>query len=146
MDDNNTETETGTGIFINGRQQIIEMLQFMDESERRKLLKNIEMRNSVMARELSEQSLSFNDLARLSEESLNNIFSRTNPAIIGLALYNCKAELQRKVLTSLDREIAERAFEIMNKNLSAKKLECKRAQEKVLDIVIQLNRKQLISL
>ena len=53
------------GIYINGRQQIIDMLQFMSEPERRKLLKNIEMRNAVMARELSEQSLSFNDLNKL---------------------------------------------------------------------------------
>ena len=142
MDDNKTEQ----GIYINGRQQIIDMLQFMNESDRKKLLKNIESRNSVMARELSEQSLSFNDLIQLSQESLRRIFIQCNPAIIGLALYTCSSELQKKVLSSLDRHIAENAFDIMSKNLSTKKLECKRAQEKVMQIAIQLNRKQNISL
>jgi len=142
MDDSKTEQ----GIYINGRQQIIEMLQFMNEADRKKLLRNIESRNSVMARELSEQSLSFNDLVQLSQESLRRIFIQCNPAIIGLALYNCSNDLQRKVLSSLDRNIAENAFDIMGKNLSDKKLECKRAQEKVMQIAIQLNRKQSINL
>lgn len=142
MDDNKTEQ----GIFINGRQQIIEMLQFMSEPERRKLLNNIGMRNAVMARELSEQSLSFNDLIHLPQDALRKIFTQCNPAIIGLALYNCTSELQRKVLASLDRHIAENAFEIMNQNLMSKKLECKRAQERVLQIAIQLNRRQNITL
>lgn len=141
MDDNKEQ-----GIYINGRQQIIEMLQFMGEADRRKLLKNIEMRNAVMARELSEQSLSFNDLINVPSESLRRIFSQCNPAIIGLAIYNCSQELQRKVLSSVDREIAEKAFEIMGKNLSSKRVECKRAQEKVLQIAIQLNRKQNLSI
>ena len=143
MDDNKKEQQ---GIYINGRQQIIEMLQFMNESDRKKLLRNIEARNSVMARELSEQSLSFNDLVQIPQESLRRIFIQCNPAVIGLALYNCSSDLQRKVLSSLDRNIAENAFEIMSKNLSTKKLECKRAQDKVLQIAIQLNRKQNISL
>lgn len=142
MDDNKTEQ----GIFINGRQQIIEMLQFMNESERKKLLKNIGMRNSVMARELSEQSLSFNDLVQMPEDGLRQIFNQCNPAIIGLALYNCSNSLQRKVLSILDRNVAEKAFEIMNKNLSSKKVECKRAQDKVLQIAIQVSRRQNFSI
>lgn len=141
MDDNKTEQ----GIYINGRQQIIEMLQFMGKADRQKLLKNIGMRNAVMARELSEQSLSFNDLTNLPQESLRRIFSSCNPAIVGLAIYNCSSELQRKVLSSVERGTAERAFEIMSKNLDSKKLECKRAQEKVLQIAIKLNRKQQLN-
>ena len=62
-----------------------------------------------MARELSEQSLSFNDpFINIPSESLRRIFSQCNPAIIGLAIYNCSQELQRKVLSSVDREIAEK--------------------------------------
>ena len=134
------------GIYINGRQQIIEMLQYMNEADRKKLLKNIGLRNSVMARELSEQSLSFNDLVQLNHQTLKKIFSLCNPAITGLALYNCTEELQRKVLSVIDREQAEAAYNIMSKNLSSKKTECKRAQEKVLQIVIQLSRKEQITI
>lgn len=136
--------KTEKGIFINGKKQIIEMLQFMDEAERKKLLQNIGARNAVMAKELSEQSFSFNDLVHTSTGSLNKIFQSFNPAIIGLALYNTSSELQRKVLSSISRETAEAAFEVMSQNLSGKQSECKRAQEKVINNVIQLSRRQQI--
>lgn len=138
--------KTEQGIFINGRQQIIEMLQFMKEGEKEKLLNNIKARNAVMARELSEQSFSFKDLFRLSSESLRKIFSRTNPAIIALALYPLEASYQRKALTALDRSTAEEAFSIMNQNLMGKKQECKRAQEKIVQFAIQLSRTQHIDI
>jgi flagellar motor switch protein FliG len=139
-------TNEQQGIFINGRQQIIEMLQFMNEKEKNKLLNNIKLRNSVMAKELSEQSLSFNSLEQLSSAALVKIFSTSNPAIIGLALYNVSASFQKKVLSSMDRDQAEQAFTIMSKNLESKKHECKRAQEKLLQNAINLSRRQQISI
>lgn len=135
---------TDKGIFINGKKQIIEMLQYMNEGERKKLLQNISARNAVMAKELSEQSFSFNDLVHTSPESLKKIFQSFNPAIIGLALYDTSSELQRKVLSSIPRETAEAAFEIMSQNLNSKRAECKRAQEKIINNVIQLSRRQQI--
>ena len=140
MEDNNVEQ----GIFLNGKQQIIEMLQYMNEAEKKKLLKNINARNSVMGRELSEKSFSFNDLVHTSSDSLRRIFVDFNPAIIGLALHNTSQELQRKVLSIIPRETAESAYEIMGRDLSHKKTECKRAQEKILHNVIQLSRRQQI--
>jgi len=134
------------GIYINGRQQIIEMLQFMNQNERKKLLDNIRMRNAVMARELSEQSLSFYDLEKLPETLIGKIFSRTNAAIIGLSLYNAKTSFQKKVLSSLERETAIEAFQIMNQNLSQKQNECKRAQEKIIQLAIALSRSQQIQI
>ena len=135
---------TDKGIFINGKKQIIEMLQYMNEGERKKLLQNICARNAVMGKELSEQSFSFNDLVHTSESSLNKIFQDFNPAIIGLALYNTSSELQRKVLSAIPRDTAEAAFEVMGQNLNLKQSECKRAQEKIINNVIQLSRRQQI--
>ena len=137
---------TEQGIFINGRQQIIEMLQFMNEDDKRKLLGNIQKRNAVMARELSEQSFSFKSLFALPKEDLNKILSRSNPAIIALALYPLEISLQRKALSSLDRAAAENAFEIMGHDLSAKRQEIKRAQDKIIQIAIQLSRQKYISI
>ena len=134
------------GIFLNGRQQIIEMLQFMDEKEKRKLLNNIEKRNAVMARELSEQSFSFKSLFDLSSEQLNKILSRCNPAIVALALYPLEISLQRKALASLERAMAEKAFEIMSNNLSNKSQEIKRAQQKIIQVAIQLSRQKYIKI
>ena len=140
------EKSENQGIFINGKQQIIEMLQFMNQNERQQLLQNIRTKNAAVARELTEKSFSFKDLAKLNEVSIKRVFSQCNPAIVGLALYAAPVNLQRKVLSSLDRGFAERAFEIMNKNLATKALECERAQNKILQIAIKLSRSQQISI
>ena len=139
-------TESEKGIFINGKNQIIEMLQFMDESERHKLLNNIKRKNSVMARELLEKSFSFNDLHQLSHDNLRKILSHCNPAIIGLALNISSTKFQRKALQSLDRHIAEEAFNVMNSNLINKTQECRRAQDKIVQVALQLSRRKQISI
>ncbi len=134
------------GIFINGRQQIIEMLQYMKNDEKQKLLNNIKLRNAIVARELSEQSLSFKDLFQLNSDYLYRIFARVNPAIIGLALYTLDAKSQRKALSSMDRSLAESAFQVMSQDLSNKKQECKRAQEKIVQVAIALSRQKSIDI
>lgn len=134
------------GIYINGKQQVIEMLQYMENSERQKLLDNIKMRNAVMARELSEQSLSFKDLLRLPTHHVQTIFQKHNPAIIGLALFELPVTLQKKALQSLDRDIAEKAFSVMSSDLTNKKVECKRAQNKIVQTAIHLSRARSVEL
>jgi flagellar motor switch protein FliG len=133
-------------IFLNGRQQIIEMLQFMDEKEKRKLLNNIQKRNSVMARELSEQSFSFKSLFALPKDELNKILERVNPAIIALSIFPLEITLQRKALSCLKRGLAEKTFEIMSHDLNGKKQEIKRAQEKIIQVAIQLSRQKYINI
>lgn len=134
------------GIFINGKKQIVELLQFMSDSERKKLLHNIKMRNAVMARELSEKSLSFRDLFQLDDHIVRRILQNNNPTIIGLALFVSPINVQRKALQLMERDDAEQAFGIMSKNLSHKRVECQKAQEKILQMAIQLSRRSLINL
>ena len=123
--------EQNKGIFINGKQQIIEMLQFMNDKEKEKLLNNIGTKNAVMARELREKSFSFTNLSGLSDSMIKAIFEKVNPAIIGLALYNAPTSFQRRILSTISRPLAESAFEVLNQDLTGKSLECKRAQEKI---------------
>ncbi|MBT4791403.1 MAG: hypothetical protein HON90_07515 [Halobacteriovoraceae bacterium] len=138
--------KTEQGIFINGKQQIIEMLQFMNEKDKQKLLGNIRQRNAVMARELSEQSFSFKSLFQISQTGLKKIFSDVNPAIVALALYPLETSLQRRALLVMERHDAEKAFSIMNQNLADKSTESKRAQDKIIQRAIQLSRQQQIDL
>jgi len=141
-----SESNAENGIFLNGRKQIVELLQFMSDSERKKLLGNIKNRNAIMARELSEQSLSFRDLFHLDEAIVRRILQNINPTIIGLALFVSPTEIQRKTLSLMDRADAEEAFNIMSQNLSHKRSECQKAQNKILNTAIQLSRRNLISL
>lgn len=139
-------TNENQGVFINGKEQIIELLQFLPDSEKQKLLLNIKARNASMAKELSEKSLSFNNILDLEEESLKKVFSVCSPAIIGLALSLATRLNQRKVLSVIARESAEQAFQIMNRDLSTKRRECIKAQEKIVETAISLSRRNIIRL
>src|SRR5690606_10772407 len=139
-------TNENQGVFINGKEQIIELLQFLPDSEKQKLLLNIKARNASMAKELSEKSLSFNNILDLEEESLKKVFSVCSPAIIGLALSLATRLNQRKVLSVIARESAEQAFQIMNRDLSTKRRECIKAQEKIVETAISLSRRDIIKL
>ena len=137
--------ENSNNIFINGKQQIIEMLRYMPMNERNKLISNIRMRNATMARELSEQSLAYKDLDSLDDDKLAMILRTVNPAVIGLALYLSPSKFQRRCLGLVERNIAEKAYQIMTYDLSSKKVECERAQQKILTSAIELLRKNLIT-
>src|SRR5690606_15348838 len=117
-------TNEAQGIFINGKEQIIELLQFLPDDEKKKLLGNIKARNASMAKELSEKSLSFTNILNLDEDSIRKVFSGCSPAIIGLALSLVNRNFQRKVLSVIPRESAETAFQIMGRDLSSKRREC----------------------
>lgn len=139
------ESQSDKGIFINGKQQIIEMLQFMNESDKQRLLKNISARNAIMGRELAEQSFSLKDLIRLNDHALTLVLRYSNAPIIGLALYLLPVDFQRRALSLMERSSAENAYHIMSQNLSSKKIECQRAQKKLLEAAIELSRRNQIS-
>ena len=134
------------GYYINGKKQVIELLQHLEGDERAKLLQNIRMRNASMAKELSEQSYSFKDLLIADSETLSKIMRVTTPALIGLALYLTPRAFQRKVLGCMERSRAEQAFNVMSRDLSDKRQECLKAQNKVLQNAVELSRRGIIKL
>lgn len=134
------------GYYINGKKQAIELLQHLEGEERQKLLRNIGMRNASMAKELGEKSFSFKDLIAADNDSLGKILNLTPPAIVGLALYMTPRSFQRKALTSMDRTKAEQAFNVMSRDLTDKRQECLKAQNKVLQSAIDLSRKGIVKL
>ena len=71
---------------LNGKAQIVEMLTNYGSWIKRKLLRNIRMRNPSLANELTEQSLTFDDLDKLDDAEIINLFSYLKAPIIGVAL------------------------------------------------------------
>lgn len=140
------ESAGNKGIFINGKGQIIELLQFMSPQEREKLLRNIKSRNPAMAKELIENSLTFDQLHDLSDEELKIVFEQTGAPITGIALQGSPRTFQRRVLSCLKRDFAERAFEIMNKPLPNGEKDIMRAKKKALNIAVSLSKRGLIQL
>lgn len=133
-----------TGIFIDGKRQVIELLKTMQGSDKKKLLGNIKLRNPLLAKELAELCFNFDSLWDLSDDHLRTIFMQVKPVLIGLALYVSNSKNQKRVLSLLSRESAIKAYEIMTQDLSSNRKDCLKAQEKILEVAIDLSRRKQI--
>ncbi len=135
------------GIFINGKAQIIEMLKFMNSDERATLLKNIQMRNPTLAKELYAESITFNTIYALDDVDLVQVIKFIKAPILGVALKECEKTFQKKVLTLLPRESAEEAYSYLVKNLgSTESRDIQRARKRVTDTIVALNNRGRLTL
>jgi flagellar motor switch protein FliG len=140
MDQKNADN----GVFINGKGQVIELLQKMDASDKARLLKNLRTRNPVLARELTESCISFESIWDLDDSALKTLVSQIKPAILGLALSLVHVKNQRRALSLIPRAMALSAFEIMQKDLTSNRNECLRAQHKIMELALNLHRNRII--
>lgn len=132
------------GIFINGKKQVLELLQHMAAPDKAKLLRNLRVRNPALAKELTESCISFESIWDLDDGALKTIVSQVQPAILGLALSLVHTKNQRRVLSLVPREMALKAFDIMQKDLTGNRNECHRAQTKILELALSLHRNRII--
>lgn len=132
------------GIFINGKKQVIELLQKMDGADKAKLLRNLRNRNPALAKELTESCISFESIWDLDDGALKTVVSQIQPTVLGLALSLVHTKNQRRVLSLVPREMALKAFDIMQKDLTSNRNECFRAQQKILELAINLHRNRII--
>ena len=139
-----SEKNPENGIFINGKKQVIELLQRMEGPDKARLLKNLRIRNPILAKELTESCISFDSLWDLNEEALKTVLSQAQPAILGLALSLVHVKNQRRALGLISRGMAMKAFDIMQKDLSGSRSECLRAQNKILELALTLHRNRII--
>ncbi|OFZ23540.1 MAG: hypothetical protein A2202_04800 [Bdellovibrionales bacterium RIFOXYA1_FULL_36_14] len=133
-------------VFINGRAQVIEMLQYMEDEDRNTLLKNIRIRNPILANELLEKSLVFENIGKLSDHEIRLVINYVQPTIMGVALKNVNQDLQRRVLGLAQRAFAEKAYEIMIKSIGNEMTHIRKAQNKILETMVALNKKKQINL
>jgi flagellar motor switch protein FliG len=132
------------GVFINGKKQVIELLQRMEAGDKAKLLKNLRTRNPTLAKELTESCISFESIWDLDDEGLRTVVSQVKPAILGLALSLVHVKNQRRALSLISRDMAIKAFDIMQKDLTGNRSECIRAQQKVAELAMSLHRNRII--
>ncbi|MCK6594721.1 MAG: hypothetical protein L6Q33_05940 [Bacteriovoracaceae bacterium] len=127
-------------VFLNGKAQIIEMLQHMPREERVKLLKNIKIRNPQLAEELTQHSYTFSDISLLSDQELKMIFGFVTAPIVGMALKDVERSLQRRLLSLADRNYAEEAYRVMTTSFPTEKRDSKRAQNKIIEILSKIKK------
>jgi len=133
------------GIFLNGKNQIIEMLKHMPQNEKERLLKNLKHRNPQLADELMHQSFQFEDLHKMTDIELKAVFHHVTAPIVGIAIRNVSVEFQKRVLSLSPRTYAEDAYEYMTRRMSNEARDIKRAQNKILEILVPVLKKTRVS-
>ena len=121
------------GIYINGKNQVIELLRHLDPAHREQLLKNIGNRNPKLAEELIQKSITFEELDSLNDQALRVLLTSFKPALIGLALKTCSKTFQKRALSVLNRGDAEEAFENMNNPIQNQMTNIRKAQQVILE-------------
>ena len=134
--------DINNSIFINGKAQIIEMLQMMPRSKRAILLKNLKVKNPQLAQELSEQCFTFSDLDSLRDEELKLIFQAITAPILGMAIKNVESAFQRRLLSLCERQYAEEAFRVLKTTYQTEKRDIPRAQNKIIEVLANLRRRK----
>jgi flagellar motor switch protein FliG len=119
-------------LFLNGRQQIIDMLKLLSPAEREKLLSKVRLRSPQLADSLSANATTFHDLFNVSDYHLAPLFNSTDPRIVGLALKRIEPDIQRRVLKMMSRDKAEQAFKILNTQFNDQEKAIQKAQNKIL--------------
>jgi len=131
--------------FINGKGQIVEMLAIMSADEREKLLNTISLRDSALAMELRQRSLSISILSKLDDDEIRALQAYLPAQVWGLAIRDRNEDLQRRSLRLANRAYAEEAYNAMRlNNISPDKI--KKAQQKVVEIIINLSKRNLITI
>ncbi len=138
--------QENTGVYLNGKKQVIELLKKMEGSDKATLLRNLKARNPILAKELAESCVNFDSIWSLDDNALRSVLSHVQPTILGLALHITQVKNQRRALALIERPQAMRAFEIMQKDLSGNRNECVRAQQKILEFAMKLHKNQIITL
>ena len=134
------------GIFLNGKAQLAEMLKFMTNEEKQRIIKVIRSKNPALAEELVSQSVGFETIERFSENQLLLISGFINSAIMGMALKGSNQNVQRKILSSVPKDYAKQAYQVMVKPIQRETETIQKAQNKVAHIVAGLIRQKRITL
>jgi len=132
--------EQKNGIYINGKEQALEILKLMTPAERSRILSSINSKNPTLANELKQNSINFKDIEEYSMDAYKIIFTRVKPEVLGLALKNTQTTFQKNVLKSAPRDYAETAFKTLMLNIPASKNETIiRAKKLIVSELSQIN-------
>ncbi len=133
-----------TGIFINGKAQVIEMLSLLTSEEKEKLIHQIKKRNPQLAEELLEQSVNFKMLLDLSDSDIEQVISYIDAPVLGVALKALPIHAQKRILSACHRSYAEKAYQAMNTRISNEQRNITRACDRVKDVIAKLMKKNRI--
>ena len=133
--------DKGTGIFINGRSQVMEIFALLSESEKKRLLGQIKLKNPQLAEDIMQQSIRFETLLTLKDLQIQQIISSLKAPVLGVALKALDIDSQRRILSLCPRPYAEEAYRIMNLKLSNSTQSIQKACNQIKALVLNFLKK-----
>jgi flagellar motor switch protein FliG len=140
------DNNENTGVFINGKAQIAEMLPLLTPEERTRLLNNIRMRNRELADELQAESITVFSMMDLEDHELKTVMKYIKAPILGIAMKPFSYMEKKRILSIADRNYAEESFHAMTATLTDEEKAIKNASERLKNVLVSLSRKQMIKL
>ena len=126
------ENKANTGIYINGKEQALEILKLLSPAERSRILNSINIKNPTLANELKQNSINERDIEEYPVSCFANIFRNINPEVLGLALQGTSTDFQKNILRAAPRQYAEKAFQTLTLTLPTSKTETITRAKKII--------------
>lgn len=132
-------------IVINGRAQVVDILNRLPEEHKNKILRSLKGKNSSLAHELSWQTLTFQGISQAKDEQLKVLLEYISSPIIAIAIQDQSVEIQKKFLNHISRDRAKEVFQQL-KSTRAASVNIKKAQNKMVEIAIALIQKKTLTI
>ena len=138
--------QTTNGVFLNGKNKLIKMLQALTEKENDSLLERVGRKNPKLAEELKFKSITFSKIFNLDDKGIKLLIKQINPSILGVSLKGSPINQQRRVLSLAQREYAERAFAMLTNAINDEENSIIKSQQKVIESIGSLNKMGLLEI
>lgn len=129
-----------------GARTVAELLNMMDKQKSKHLLVRLEERNPPLGLDVRRKMFSFEDLIRLSPADLQRIARELEMADLVLAMKNASKRVQEAIFRSVSKRAAESIREEMEMLGSVRPKEIEAAQDRIIQIVRQLEEEGEVSL
>lgn len=140
------DVDQNTGVFVNGKAQIAEMLPLLTVEERTRLLNNIRLRNKELADELQAESVTALAIMDLEDHEIKSVMRYIKAPILGIAMKPFSYMEKKRILNIADRGYAEETFQAMTATLTDEDKAIKNAGSRLRNVLVNLAKKRIIHL
>jgi flagellar motor switch protein FliG len=131
---------------IGGPDFLVTLLQGVDRPTEKIILEGLDAANPDLAATVKAQLFTFEDIAKLTDKSIQRIMRDVNKADLVVALKSSSADLQNKIWKNMSSRAAQMLQEELQFMPPTKLTTIYDAQRKVIDLVRDLEAKQEISI
>jgi len=129
-----------------GIDRFVEILGMMEGKFRRKVLEEMEKENPALAEKIKKRIFTFDQIESLEDQTLRIILGEVDNSLLAVALRNVSQEMKDKILGNMSEAGAALLKEEMEFGKPASAQQIEEAQQKVIEIVLKLEKEGRFSI